>query len=109
MTECDKQTDRGQSEADDTEDEVGISKLSLTRSKFQDLLKNNKDSKSIGENLTASAKARSCPSANRRKTTRTRLYEYELSNRIGERVWKTSASELDASERTHSGNVFEDS
>ena len=38
-----------------------------------------------------------------------RLQEYEQSHRIGERVWKTDPSGVEASERVCPGNMFEES
>ena len=68
MTASDKQAGSGHNEADDPEDELEISKVSLSSSRLQDLLKRINDSKTLERNASLRPKQRIAILRIRRKT-----------------------------------------
>ena len=109
MASSGKAADDVQSDADATEDEAELPPLKLPCRKFQELLQAAGDCETLGEKWKASAKAKAKAAEGTSGKKSTRLQEYEQSHRIGERVWKTGPSGVEAGERACPGHMFEDS
>ena len=101
MASSGKADDGGQSDADASEDETELPPLKLSSPKFQELFQTAAKDESLGDKLRSAAKAKAKKSS--------RLYEYDQSHRIGERLWKSKPAGLPAADRTRPGHMFEGS
>ena len=99
--------DGPQSDADASGSEDEIPPMKLSAIKFQELIKSSKDDDSLGEKCIASTKNKLRASDSGPVKKKARLNEYEHSHRIGERVWKTDSSAVEAGERGTPGNMYE--
>ena len=99
------------SEADDTEDEVDLPPMKVSREKFQDLLRSERTAGAEPVEAEEAAKVALRPvSKSKLKAARnrsTRNQGYQKSQRIGEVVWKTAPCAVDASDRGNPGNMHE--
>ena len=109
MPSSGKAVDDAQSEAGASESGSELPPKMLTGIKDQELIKSAKDVDRLGEKCIASAKARARASDNGPAKKSARLHEYEQSHRIGERVWKTDSSGVEAGERASPGIMYEES
>ena len=111
MASSGKAADDVASEADDTEDEVDLPPMKVSREKFQDLLRSGRSE--VAEPAEGEEAAKSGPrpvsksnlKAARQKLTRNQ--GYQKSQRIVEVVWKIAPCAVDASERRSPGNMHE--
>ena len=109
MAATGKEGDDSEGEADASESEVDLPPMKLTGMKFQELITSAKNDETLGEKCIATAKAKAKESKKGTAKKGSRQNEYEQSHRIGERVWKTDAVPIAASERTNPGNMYEES